>query len=370
MTTNFSTKKKGELKVLMLCKRHYTNRDLITHRFGRLFHLPAQLVQKGMSFAVVAADYKSKKPENIIIEGVSFYSFPFRILSLIKFFYEYTRVIKTFHPDLIVASSDSHFGIIGYITAKLFKIPFVFDIYDDYRTFGTNKLPLMKTFFELAVKKADLVICSSNPLHKQLSEKNRSCIVVENGVDTERFCPTSIADARKKTGVSNDKIVVGYFGALAKNRGIETLVQAVNSLKTDLPQISLLIAGKNDLEISLNKSYLDYRGEVEQEDIPLFINASDVVVIPYIPDPQVNMSNPCKLAEYLSCETPIVATKVSDLENLLGTLPEALCLPSNTEDMVRAIKWQLENRKTISLPNNLTWEALGTKLKNELERLL
>ena len=370
MATDFSTKKKGELKVLMLCKRHYTNRDLITHRFGRLFHLPAQLVQKGMSFAVVAADYKSKKPENIIIEGVGFYSFPFRILSLIKFFYEYTRVIKTFHPDLIVASSDSHFGIIGYITAKLCKVPFVFDIYDDYRTFGTNKLPFMKTFFELSVKRADLVICASIPLRKQLSNKTLSCIVIENGVDTERFCPTSITDAREKTGVSNDKIVIGYFGALARNRGIETLVQTVNILKNDFPQISLLIAGKNDLGISFDNSYIDYRGEVEQEKIPLFINASDVVVIPYLPDPWVNMINPCKLAEYLACETPISATKISDLEDLLGETPEALCVPGDAEDMARAIKWQLENRRTISLPNNLTWEALGTKLKNELEKLL
>jgi len=369
MAADFS-KKARKLKVLMLCKRHYTNRDLVTHRFGRLFHLPFQLAQNGVNFVVVAADYKSKKPENIIIEGVSFHSFPFRILSLIKFFYKYTRVIKSFHPDLIVASSDSHFGIIGYITAKLRKVPFVFDIYDDYRTFGTNKLPFMKAFFDLAVKKANLVTCSSTPLHKQLSKKNRSCIVIENGVDTEKFCPIPVSEARKKVGISSDRIVIGYFGALAKNRGIKTLIQTINSLKNDLPQISLLIAGKNDLGISFDKSYIDYRGEVEQEKIPLFINASDVVVIPYLPDPWVNMINPCKLAEYISCETPIVATKISNLEELLEKTPEALCVPGNAEDMTRAIKWQLENRKTISLPNNLTWEALGKRFKNELEKLL
>ena len=370
MAPDFSTKKKNKLKVLMLCKRHYTIRDLITHRFGRLFHLPLQLVQKGITFVVVAADYKSKKTENINISGVGFCSFPFRVSSLIMFFYKYIKVVSFMKPDIIIASSDSHFGLIGLITAKICKIPFVFDIYDDYRVFGTNKLPFMKTFFELAVKKANLVICSSKPLHKQLTNKNRSCIVIENGVDTERFCPTSMTDAREKIGISNDKIVIGYFGALGKNRGIETLIQAINILKNDLPQISLLIAGKNTLGITFDKSCIDYRGEVEQEKIPLFINASDVVVIPYLPDPQVNMSNPCKLAEYLSCETPIVATKVSDLENLLGTVPKALCLPSNTEDMERAIKWQLENRRTIPLPNNLTWEELGIKLKKELNKLL
>jgi glycosyltransferase involved in cell wall biosynthesis len=335
-----------------------------------LFHLPFQLAQKGVNFVVVTADYKNKKTEKKDISGIGFYSFPFRFFSLIKFFHEYRKVIEAFQPDIIIASSDSHFGIIGLISARLCKVPFVFDVYDDYRAFGTNRLPLMKTFFLLAVKKAALVICSSKPLHKQLCAINPSTVVIENGVDTKRFCPTSINDAREKTGVSNDKIVIGYFGDLARNRGIETLVQAVNSLKNDFPQISLLIAGKNNLGISFDSSYIDYRGEVEQEKIPLFINASDVVVISYLPDPWVNMVNPCKLAEYLSCETPIVATKVSDLENLIGTLPEALCIPGNVEDMARAIKWQIENRKTLPLPDNLTWKSLGTRVRNELEKLL
>ncbi len=370
MATDVLTKKKAKLKVLMLCKRHYTNRDLISHRFGRLFHLPAQLVQKGVSFVVVAADYKSKKPEKKIIEGVRFYSFPFRLLSLITFFYKYTRVIKTFSPDMIVASSDSHFGIMGYITAKLCRVPFVFDIYDDYRVFGTNKLPLMKTFFMLSVKKADLVICSSNPLQRQLCETNRSSVVIENGVDTDLFRPSCEKGACEKSTTCTDKIVVGYFGAISKNRGVETLIQAVSILKQDLPQISLLLAGKNDLGISFDKSYVDYKGEVDQEEIPLLITSSDVVVIPYLPDPQVNMSNPCKLAEYISCRVPIAATKVSDLEDLLEKIPEALCVPGNAEDMARAVKWQVKNKKTLSLPDSLTWGFLGTRFKNELEKLM
>jgi glycosyltransferase involved in cell wall biosynthesis len=370
METDFASKKKGELKVLMLCKRHYTNRDLIAHRFGRLFHLPFQLAQKGLNFVVVTADYKNKKPEKKDISGIGFCSFPFRVSSLVMFFYKYIKVVRFMRPDIIIASSDSHFGLIGLVTAKTLKTPFVFDIYDDYRVFGSNKIPFMKTFFELTVKKADLVICSSAPLLKQLSKKTLSCIVIENGVDTERFCPTSTADARENVGISNDKIVIGYFGALAMNRGIETLIQAVNSLKNDLPQISLLIAGKNALGISFDRSYIDYRGEVKQEEIPLFINASDVVVIPYLTDPQVNMSNPCKLAEYLSCEKPIVATKVSDLADLLRKIPKALCIPGDAGDMARAIKWQLKNRGAIPLPKNLTWKSLGNKFKNELEKLL
>ncbi len=370
MTENLLTQMNGKKKVLMLCKRHYTNRDLIANRFGRLFHLPVQLEQKGVSFVVVAEDYKNKKTEKKNINGVSFYSFSFRVLSLITFFYEYIKVIKTFQPDIIIASSDSHFGIIGLISARLCKVPFVFDVYDDYRAFGTNRLPLMKTFFMLAVKKADLVICSSHPLKDQLSGENNSLVVIENGVDTDMFCFSVRADAREKKDISIDKIVIGYFGCIGKNRGVEVLVQAVNILKKDFPQISLLLAGKNDFGKSFDTSSLDYRGEVNQEEIPLLINASDVVVIPYLPDPQVNMSNPCKLAEYLSCGIPIVATKVSDLAASFKKIPEALCLPGNAEDMARAIKWQLENRKTLPLPDNLTWESLGIRFRNELEKLM
>lgn len=369
MTVTIPEQKAGAKKILLLCKRHYTGKDLISDKFGRLFHLPAQLSRNGFRVCVVAADYKNRTSEKKESAGVCFFSFPFPILGLVRFLKLFRQTVRQFSPDLIMASSDSHFGMLGRITAKQYRIPFVFDVYDDYRVFGTNRLPLMKTFFNRSVKKADLVVCASQPLRDKLVKANRNVIVIENGVDNQLFCPRPGPDCRKKLGIAADKTVIGYFGAIAKNRGVETLISAVQILRHRLPNVCLLIAGKNDLGLSFDRSYVDYRGTVDQKTVSLLINACDVAVIPYLPDPQVNMSNPCKLAEYLACEVPVVATRVSDLEQLLGNISEALCGPGDAEDLARAIRWQLKNRRTLPLPKKLTWEKLSDKLKAKLKNL-
>jgi hypothetical protein len=38
--------------------------------------------------------------------------------------------------------------------------------------------------------------------------------------------------------------------------------------------------------------------------------------------------------------------------------------------MARAIKWQIESRKILPLPDNLTWESFGIRFRNELEKLM
>ena len=82
------------------------------------------------------------------------------------------------------------------------------------------------------------------------------------------------------------------------------------------------------------------------------------------------MSSPCKLPEYLACGVPIVSTRVSDIPNTLSVTPQALCKPDDRDDMIRAIRWQLKNRKVVPLPENLSWYTVGGKLKNLLNHFI
>ena len=195
-------------------------------------------------------------------------------------------------------------------------------------------------------------------------------MLIENGVDNQLFRPICKSEARDYLGLSQDETIIGYFGSIGKNYGIEILSESVCRLQTQFPRIKLLITGKNDAKVPLALHYIDYRGPLPQAEIPYYINASDVVVIPYLPDAQISMSNPCKLPEYLACSVPVVSTRVSDIANTLIETPEAVCIPGNTDDMVRAIRWQLENRVAVPLPKNLRWESLGITLKHTINALL
>ena len=355
------------MKFVFLCKRHYTNRDLIAHRFGRLYHLPVKMAGQGCDGLVIAADYHNTKPALQETAGVKFYSLPFTLTKFVSFFRRCRRILDSCRPDIIIASGDTHLGAIGLFYARLLGVPFVFDVYDDYRTFGTNRLPGMKSLFNHIVKKADLVVCAGNPLKSILSKISHAVLVVENGVDINLFRPLPREEARRLAGVAPGKTIIGYFGAIEQNRGVKELAEAVSTLRQTNPDTLLLLAGKMDQQGLIGRSFIDYRGIVSQQEIARLIAACDVAVIPYLSHPQVDVCNPCKLAEYCACEVPIVATRVSDLSDHLSAIPQALCDPGQPEDMARAIAWQLKNRRVVRVPERLGWESLARQLLDALK---
>jgi len=354
------------MRFLLLCKRYYTNKDLLGDCFGRLYHLPVQLVRNGWSGAVVAADYCNRHSAAAERGGVQFRSLPCGPLRLPWFVRQSRRCAEALQPDIIIASGDSHLGYLGALLAGKLQRPFVFDLYDDYRVFGSNRLPFMKLLFRQAVRRARLLMCASPELLRRLQPDSRAGIVVENGVDPGLFRPRPRPDARQRLVIDPRARIIGYFGAIKKSLGIETLIRAVRALQATYPGLRLLLAGTSELP-GLAGADIDYRGAVAQEDVPLLINACDVAVIPYHAGPQVDASNPCKLAEYLACGVPVVATRVATLPEALACLPEALCAPGDADDMARAISVQLERPQAVPFPESLTWGALGRKLSQALQ---
>ncbi len=50
------------MKVLFLCKRRYMNHDVITDRYGRLYHLPAELALLGHDVYGFCLSYQNAPP--------------------------------------------------------------------------------------------------------------------------------------------------------------------------------------------------------------------------------------------------------------------------------------------------------------------
>jgi len=357
------------MKFFLLCKRYYTNKDLISDRFGRLFHLPIQLTNNNHTGLVVAADYRNKNEIKSVISGLNFYSIPFSLFWPFSFLLKTFQIFKRNKPDVVIASGDSHFGVLGLLLAKIAKIPFVFDVYDNYPSFGTNKVPFMKSFFYLALRKADLVVCASVPLSKMVIKHNKSLIVIENGVDLSLFKVMDKQQARAKLDIYNNTVVIGFFGSIVKNRGIE-LIEACKILSETYPNLKLLLAGKVSISIKEEESWIDYRGMVAQSEVAMMINACDVVTIPYLADNFNNMSNACKIAEYLACHVPVVTTRVANYAEIFESTPVAVCEPNNVEDMARAIRAQIENPQIVPFNDELTWERLGQKLSEALLKII
>ena len=358
------------MKFALLTKRHYTNKDLINDRFGRLFHLPIQLHDLGHEGIVISGDLHSGKKERQQINGVTFHSSPFSIFAYHSFIKYSRRILAEFKPDVLLASGDSYWGYLGLRLARKLNIPFVFDVYDDYTAFRTNKIPGMKTIFYKAAGKADLVVTSSEPLRQKLNSFNKNILITENGFDPDLFRPIPKEKIRAQLNIPLGDTVIGYFGSITGDLGIEVLLKSIEILQKQIPGFRLLLAGLNGMNLDLKVPGVDFRGFLPQQEIPALINACDVVIIPYLPSKQVQQSNACKIAEYIACQVPIVATNVSNHAKIFVDAPQSLCEPGNPESMARAIQAQFDSPQLVENSGSLTWRNLAEKLGLSLEILV
>ena len=351
------------MKIHLLCKRYYTGKDLIRDRFGRLYHLPIQLSLLERQVSVTAIDYRHPLAERHELDGVIFRTLPATATRLPGSLIELQRTLRADPPDILLASGDSHIGYLGLRLARGLGIPFVFDIYDYYPAFAGNRIPGIKTLFRKAVTGADLVLCASTPLMERLATLNRKRLLIENGVDRRLFKPMDPAAARSKLNIDGQTTIVGYFGSIQPARG-PLLIEACRRLREQWRPLILLLAGPVS-RVPIDEPWIRYLGPVPQERVPELIAACDVVTVPYADDAFNAMSGACKIAEYLSCGKPVVATDIAGHREIFQAAPRSLCRPDAT-DMADAIRGQIDQPQVAPFPARLEWKAIASTLRDAL----
>lgn len=346
------------MNILILCKRHYTNKDLINDKFGRLFHFPRHWVNYGHPVTVIAMDYRNLPISSITIENILFHSIPFPSF-FVNFLLKTLKLARNSSPDIIIASGDSHIGFFGLCLARHMNIPFVFDLYHHYADFGTNKIPGMKPMYYHALRKADLVVCDSRPLETIVSKYNKHTKIAAQGTDNTLFNPLDKVACKKALNLDISSSYIGYTGAIDNRFDQKLILTLLNSKDLPLQNIKLLIAGPNLSNFDLNHQRIVYLGKLPQDQVPLVIGASEVMLIPYQDTPLAQTCNPCKLSEYIACERPIVASAISNIADYLPRSNHLLYKPGNTNEFFRSLLQQLRLPITEDISAALGWDTIA-----------
>jgi D-inositol-3-phosphate glycosyltransferase len=147
--------------------------------------------------------------------------------------------------------------------------------------------------------------------------------VVPCGVNLDLFRPVDKAAARQRLGFAEDEAIVLYVGRFDPIKGIDRLLEAMAYLK-HLKRMRLVIIGGDDpgtpeyqslrqltAKFGIQKS-VRFVGRVEQNQLPPYYSAADVLVVPsyYESFGLVGL-------ESLACGTPVVATRVGAMEEII-----------------------------------------------------
>jgi glycosyltransferase involved in cell wall biosynthesis len=174
---------------------------------------------------------------------------------------------------------------------------------------------------------ADSIIAVSDEVAAYIASRGvrqRNILVIPNGVDTTRFHPDAGGEAvRRKLGLGVDP-VIGFIGSFKPWHGVGFLIDAFAAMATRHPKVRLLCVGEGPeleaarLEVARLglEDRVAFTGRVPHADIPAHLAAMDVSVAPYLPDRDFYFS-PLKVVEALAAGTPVVATRVGQLELLV-----------------------------------------------------
>ncbi len=199
------------MRILFLTKRQYTSKDLIDDRFGRLREIPLSMAAAGHKIEGICLSYKNK-PDGVIIDSgnqgyVTWHSINagfFKLPGLIHYILKTRNVIRNFRPEVIVAASDSIYGILGAGFGKLFRLPCVFDLYDNFESFAAIRIPGVLPLYRRAINHSAGITCVSDPLADYIMRRYRpsgTVITLENGLSNDIFYPRDKVMCRRDLGL-------------------------------------------------------------------------------------------------------------------------------------------------------------------------
>ena len=170
-------------------------------------------------------------------------------------------------------------------------------------------------------------------LHRHYGVPAERIRVVPGGVETERFTPEMGREAaRSLLGWPADRPLIVCVRRLARRMGLENLLEAMALVRERCPDAMLVVAGQGGLRQELEQRArslgLDGRvlfaGRVSDEDLPLVYRAGDISVVPTVALEGFGLI----VVESLACGTPVLATPVGGVPEILRPLDPALICES------------------------------------------
>lgn len=351
------------MTILFIGKRFYTNRDALKERFGRIYQLPENWVRNGVKVNLWLVDYHTRdtvcgRPD----AGLKVVSTPVFSLAAIRQFMG-AFVDKGERPQVVIASGDCYLGTLACFLAWLLRARFVFDVYDKYDEFPGYVRPMGFDLFAFLTRRADACLYASRSL---MGHGARRELLVPNGVDPDRFGGKELGRCRQAAGLPEPIAIIGYFGSMEPDRGVDDLILAVQKLRAEGLNIELLLGGRRRANLMLDVSGVRYLGNVPFANMPGILACCDLLCVPYRRSAFMDAGASNKIAESIACGRPLVVTGtpnfLSNFPDQAAKLEGLIATPGDAEDIARVIRLQLERRVLVDLPPGMDWGSISASV--------
>jgi len=201
----------------------------------------------------------------------------------------------------------------------------------------TRRTPLYYGIDRLCLPRYERVICVSEDLYDgclACGVPERSCTLIENGIDVREFARTvGPAEAKERLGTPPGRLVIGAVGRLSAEKGFDRLVRAADRLISADLDVELWIAGDGDERSSL-QDLITGLGRADRirllgyrTDTVALYQAMDVFALSSIREGLPNV-----LLEAMALEVPVIATRIAGVPRLMQDGRDGLLVAPGSVD--------------------------------------
>jgi glycosyltransferase involved in cell wall biosynthesis len=185
------------------------------------------------------------------------------------------------------------------------------------------------------VRSAPSIIVVSSPLREAFIRRGVAAErihIMPMAVDVRRFHPeVEPADLRARFGLDG-KTIVGYVGSIAGWHGLDLLFESAERIKALGEALCFVIIGGDEKKVDRYveqvrsrglDDYLLFLGSVPYTQVPHYVSAMDITVIPA----SMEWASPTKLFEYQAMGKPAVAPRLVPVVDVLADGREGYLFP-------------------------------------------
>jgi glycosyltransferase involved in cell wall biosynthesis len=288
------------------------------------------------------------------------------------------RLRRAFRFDAI----DAHFvypeGLAAVLLGRLLGVPVLITL--------RGMLPLLVPYrlrrpqLRWALRRADRVIAVAESLKSDavaLGIPPERVRVIENGIDAGLFRPYDRMAARHALGLPEAAQILVSVGTLAPRKGFHLVIEALPALAERFPEIRFVIVGGAGAEGAMEEELrrlserlgvagrVIFAGPQKRADLAAWYSAADLSVLA-----SAHEGCPNVVLEALACGTPVVATPVGSIPEILshpdaGLLAERT-VPALTAGIAAALSRSWDREKVRARVADRTWQAVGLEVMEEI----
>jgi glycosyltransferase involved in cell wall biosynthesis len=298
----------------------------------------------------------------------------------------FKRIIAEEDIDVVVAAHVLS-GTAVIKAAKKRNVPVLFDLKDWFpdsaAAYYDNRLikwALRSGIWSVVrynLKNSDKITTVSPSLVERLDRLGFRSELITNGVNTDYFKPMDPAEGKRRLGLDEDTFVMGFCGSMEKWYALDEVIKKFAEFLDQEEDSRLLFVGgslftgyEEELKGLAKKLGIGdkviFTGLVEYRELPSYISAMDLCLIPFSPSPDywVDIVLPNKFFEYSACGKPILSYPIPDVMKIGG---EHLFIYQDMDEFLDKVREVKSGRREFKVDmENYSWK----KKAEEMERVL